>query len=917
MPRLLENGKDALAGLVFALLVLAVFAHVWFASTPLPLGGLNIWLAVAATLFAVVLALWRVAPRVCTAGWRQTIAAAFRGPSRHATLALLAALAMWAWVHVVYLRTGTFDAMRAGQLTVGVGVLFASLCVHTAWRARGLIAAIVIATALSALFGIGVLVVGNPFVDVWLHIARVAESDLDDVLTFGRTAGAAIHPATLGYQLAVAIVLGFAMLVFGAPARGVAPDRRARRVDAAWFLLLAFMLAALVVNASRSSTLGVAVGVGLCVVGVAVAPAPRRGVVRLLVLGPLAVLPLLLSSNPWLDLGDLAEELRKKRLDTGDVHDLALAAGGEALATDAPHVFGHRLEGYEPGVEYKVGLRTRYTKGYGSPNIVKTKADANGSIVITWCADPHRVVAAYQYRSAEVVEARYKRSWRPILPTLRSRGVKLAVSELAVGGAALTRGDPDIVGAELTGLAPGQAYELQMRNVAGGPTSHARGQADEDGRLVLTWRRIVLPQHYYRCRARRSPDEAWSRWLDCAPSLPRPPVWRGLRQGRRTLTSGPDGAERIGHEFAGPRPWKWYRVQIEEKLAAGVARAPRYGEVVAWPRLTGYFAITWPAPPVPEGVAGYRFRMGDVEADWLPWRDFVPSLSSRAPMPVPMPAGGSVAGDDTLIWHLLLGLPAGTEQRVQLRVRTERGFGRASVPINGVVGKDGGLVLAWRLPPGARVEAAQFRRRTLYDHWLLWQDLTPPLDGGHTAVDLNAPGRAGREVVTTAHLMQEVGAALPPRRLLNASDLSAQGRLPQTVTAVRYALDHPFGTGVYRPTRAHAGEGLSEIVVEETLRSWPHNQFLHVLVLYGLPGLCLHLAFYGFLAWAAWRAAKLAWREPREELRFLVVAVVAAWASYSVNSLLNPTGPFLEDWGHFFLLGLLLSLEGILAEDRS
>ena len=915
MPRLVGNGQDALAGLIFVLLVVAVFGQIWFASTALPLGGPNILPAAAAGVLAVLLALWRIAPRARAAGMRQTIGAAFRGPWRLAVAPLLTALAMCAWVHVVHLHTGTFDSARAGQLTVGIGVLFASLAVLTARRARGLIAAIVIATSLSALFGIGVLVFGKPLVDVWLRIAAVAENDLDTILIYGRTAGAAVHPATLGYQLAVAIAFGFAMLLYGAVMRHAVPGWRPRLADAACLLLLTFMLAALVLNASRSTTLGVMVGVGLCVVGAALAPAPRRGVARLLVAGPVAALVLLTVYNPWLNLSDVAEELLTERLDTQDTHDLHLAAGAEALATDDPHVLGHRLEG-QPGVEYKIRLRARYAQGYGSPDAVMTTADADGAIVITWRADPNRSVATYQYRVAEA-QAYYKEGWKSFLPTLRSRGVELTVAELAVGGAALAQGDPYIVGAELTGLVPGKAYELQMRNVVGGATSDARGHADKDGRLVVTWRRIALPKYYYRCRVRRSPDAAWSAWLDCAPNLPRPPVWAGLRVGKRTLDSAATGAERIGHEFGGFRPWRWYRVQIQETLVGGVARAPRHGEVLFWPRRTGYLTVTWPSPPAPEGVAGYRFRTRDVEAEWLPWRAFSPSLSSRAPVPAPMPTGGSVGRDDALTRHVLAGLPPGTEQSVQLRTRAERGFGRDSAPVHGVVGDDGTFALAWRLPPEAPIETVQVRRRYAVDErWLLWQDLTPPLDGGRTVVDLAAPGRAGHEVAATARVMQEVGGALPPRHLLYASDLSARGRLPQTVTALRYAIDHPFGTGVYRPTRAHAGEGLSDHLLEETLRSWPHNQFLHVLVLYGFPGLFLHLLFYGFLARAAWHAAKSARREPSGELRFLVVAVIAAWASYSVNSLFIPVGPFLEDWGHYFVLGLLLSLGGILARER-
>ena len=70
------------------------------------------------------------------------------------------------------------------------------------------------------------------------------------------------------------------------------------------------------------------------------------------------------------------------------------------------------------------------------------------------------------------------------------------------------------------------------------------------------------------------------------------------------------------------------------------------------------------------------------------------------------------------------------------------------------------------------------------------------------------------------------------------------------------------------------------------------------------------------MARAAWRAGRLAWREPRADLRFVAVAVIGAWAAYSVNSLFVPTGPFVEDWSHCFVLGLLLSLEDILAEEQ-
>ena len=818
---------------------------------------------------------------------------------------------MWAWVLSVYLRTDNFDSMRMGQLTVGIGVLFASLCVLSARRARGLIAAIVIATSISALFGVGVLVVGKPFVDVWLHIASVAESDLETILLYGRTAGAAVHPATLGYQLAVAIVLGFAILVFGAPAsRG----GRGRALDAVFFSLLTFMLIALAVNASRATVLGVTVGVGLCAAGVATGPAWRRGVPRLLVVGPSTLLALSAIFNPWFNVGNVVEELRPARLEEEDV--FGLAVGGEALASDDPLVLGHRFEGLTPGEEYDVRLRARYGKGYGVRGAIIATADAAGGIVITWRAHSKWPVDSYQF-CVWKPGALPLDNWRDFAPALRSRGVRILVADLTVGTAALARDDPDILASEISGLAPGQAYDLQLRTMVDGPASQAHGQADKDGRLVFSWRRAVLPSSRYQCRVRRVPAGPWSRWKSCQPTLSRPPVWPGLRDGSETLSPAEAGAERIGHEFAGFRSWKWYRVQIQETLADGVARPPRHGEVLFSPRRTSHFVVTWPAPPVPEGVAGYRFRTREIEADWLPWRAFKPSLSTKVPALVLMPTDGSVVLDHA-VRHTLLGLPPGTKQRVQLRVRFERGFGRESASVGGVVAEDGSLLLAWREPPGTRVEAVQFRRQSrVLERWLLWRDLVSPLDGGFTTVDLTASGRVGYEAAATAHATQRLGSALRLQpRLLKTSDLSARSRVPQTITAWRYALDHPFGTGVYAPSRVHAGAAWSDAVVEEILRLWPHNQFLHVMVLYGFPGLCLLLLFYGFLVRAAWRAGKLAWREPCAELRFLVVAVVSAWVAYSVNSLLFPTGPFLQDWGHYFVLGLLLSLEGILAEER-
>ena len=911
---MIENRQDALARLVFGLLLLAVFGHIWFASTPLPFGGPNVVFAVAAAALSVVLWIWQSVPLARVAGVGHAIVAGFLARFRPAAPALLVALCMWGWVLAVYLRSDTFNLARFGQLTAGVGVLFALLCVLCARRARLLIGAVVIATSLSALFGIGVLVIGEPFLGAWLRIASVAEKDLDTILLGGRTAGLAAHPSALGYQLAVAIVFAFALLVLGAPWRHALWRRL---VDAALLLLLTAMLTALLVNASRSTGLGVAVGVGLCLVGAATGSFPRRGALRLLVVGLLVTLTLTAVFNPWRNVGDWVDELHPMREGAGDIVDLA--SGGEALASNDPQLIGHRFEGYKPGARYDVRLRERYRMGMSWRNSLIATADADGGIVLTWRRAPHRGVVRYEFRVREIGSRRFKERFQRFAPALRSRGATLAVDGLTVGDSALAADDDAVVWTDLTDLVPAGRYDLQLRAVLPaeqGPPSQTSGPADDDGRLVFAWRRALLPQVTYQYRLRQSSNAPWSAWRQCTAFLPRLPVWPELREGSETLGMAAPGHERVGHTFAGLRPWRWYKAQVSETLADGVDRAPRHGELVVEARPASYFVFTWPAPRVPEGVAGYKFRVRDVARRWLPWRDFTPSLSNRTPVPSTLSAGWSVVEDDRLIRHTLRGLPPGTRQLAQLRARGVHGFGGESVAVEGVTGGDGSFVLAWRELPRAKITGYQYRLWwKASEQWRPWRDLVPRFDRGNTRANLTGGGHSRERTLAVARNAQGVAGALRLQpRLFDAGNFSARSRLWQVAAAWRYALDHPFGTGEYQPLPSHVGEDVSEAMLEETLREPPHNQFLHVLVLYGFPGLCLLVLFYALLTRAAWRAGKLAWRERDAQLRFLVVAVVAAWAAYSVNSFWVPTGPFLQEWDHYFVLGLLLSLESIVAK---
>ena len=164
-------------------------------------------------------------------------------------------------------------------------------------------------------------------------------------------------------------------------------------------------------------------------------------------------------------------------------------------------------------------------------------------------------------------------------------------------------------------------------------------------------------------------------------------------------------------------------------------------------------------------------------------------------------------------------------------------------------------------------------------------------------------------------------------RVLSLSDRSARIRVPMMVTAVRYGWDHPLGTGAYRPDEAHIPGGTPEELVEPLLRQVPHNQLLHVLVLYGFPGLALIVLFYVYVLRSLLRSALSArtallfdsFRSLLSSVRsalgsldggaaFLVSAIGGAVAAYVINSLLQPSGPFLGDWFHFFLIGLVFSV---------
>ena len=910
-----DHFQTTVARAAFALVVAAVFAHIWFASTPLPLGGPNIWMAGGA---AGAAALW------CALLLRRTkldpvAAAAALARSLGAGLPIVAVAVLFlGWMLAVYWRTGTFNGAVVGELVVGLGLLLAILVsVDSIRRAKTLVGALIVATTASTIFGFAILDVGEPFLSLWLHISNVAEADLPMILMFGRSAGAASHPGTLAYQLAAAVPLTFAALVYGAFGQ-----RRRRVADMALFVALVTLASMLLVNGSRSTMLGVGVALVTCAASLWGAPSHRGSIRRCVVTVPLVAVALVavFTLARTLDDAGLAER-------NGGVG--GIRPGVEAIGNSPEQLVGHVFDGAEPDKLHFVRVRERHGHGarhaWGQSFGTTVTADEQGRVGMSWLLPDQQDVTGWQARIRAVNSSEAWR-WRSFRPTLASPSIDLDIRGLAAGHQTPSHSPSNRLSFQLTGLLPERGHVVELRaklaNRMGSP-ARASGVTDAAGTLTLSWSAPHALVVRYRCRVRSTTEIAFGRWRACPPSLPPPPVWEGMAIGADSLDASSGGnSHRVGHALGGLRSWYWYALQLRERLLPEVARAPRHGEVTAQPDSAGAIAVTWPEPASVEGVAGYEFRIREVHSeDWTSWRGFRTTLTSRVPRMPPVFIGGSATGDPRRVRHTIHDLAPAMQQRIEMRMRNRFGAGLPSETITVAGMEDGSAVLEWPEPAHTvLVSGYQIRLwRTATRHWGAWRDLAEPFNGGRTSASRLAGNRTGTDVLELARNAEGGVRGLSVRnRLLNVRRSAVLGRKAQAVVALRYALDHPFGAGVYRPSLArHAPADLAAAIAEDALQLWPHNQFLHVLAVFGAPGLVLQICFYALLARTAWRVFKAARRSRQAELQFLGVAVVAAWGASSVSSLLMPAGPFMHDWGHFFVLGLLLALERLLVDAAS
>ena len=809
-PPMLSNLQhNSITGLAFVLLLMSVFAHIWFASTPLPLGGPNVILAGLTVFLSLSGVLLRtVEKRSKRLGASATGLSTLVEDYGLIVPVIAVSLLLFLWMLAVYLFTGTLDSVRLAQMVLGVGVLFAVYtCVDSVHRAKLMLMAVIAATFVSALWGFAVAFIGNPFLTIWLHIATVREHDLS-TLSEGRMTGLIPITGIFAYQLVVAIPPAFAAILcnsfsrsgfaetIGAPAAGRGKLSWRTCSSAVLFVVLMTMITALIMNASRSAIFGLLLTAVIILPSLMVSRFRRR----LLVVVPLMAIWLLAVFDSPLTVRDISRSVRGLFAD-GEGPPPAIS---ELISSDGHPLIGHTVEGLTPAKKFSAQVRLANGGPEIGPTVVAVTRD-DGSLTLTWRKpDGHTRLSQYRFRLRPDGESK----WGPWLDFCFSpprcsymSGEGPLIHDLAVGAA----NDDRTISHTIEGLASGVMYRAQIRasNEHGfGAQSEIAGAAADDGSLVLTWREPAASESIatYQLRLREDGRSKWRPWRDFVPAMSSvyatpPPLLMKVCVGAHTLVNRSDGPS-IGCEMTLSSD-RMYRVQLRTRNdhAFGIET-----ELVVKPADDGVLVLTWLEPSDPENITTYQFRVRPLgESEWRPWRDFTPVLRSG--------------------------------QRL--------GFGNVE----------------------------------LFDR---------PM-GMNTS------------------------------RVFDVSDWSAQSRIHMARTALQYALDYPLGTGTYRPDESHIVGNLNSRSVAYILKRQPHNQFLYMLVLFGFPGMVLLLLFYFFVLRSLMYSARFILRSQDAELYFLLIAVGGGLAAYSLVSLTAPLGPLITDWSHCFIIGLVFSIERIVA----
>ena len=930
--------------LTIVLLMATVSAHILFASSPLPFGGPNVVLGVLFVLASMVYAFLRL-----RAAQEQNPASFVRAAFdefRPIVPAVAVGALMLVWMFAVHSVTDTFDyrPIRWWQIGLGICVLVSVYAVVDNLRWASLVVlAFVLATFASTLFGVAVSFIGNPFLAIWLNIATVFEKDLTIILATSRVAGLAPDSVAFGYQLAAAVPLAFAALLYGGLGRD-APTSHRNIYRVILFLALMTMITVMFLNGTRSVFLGVAVGL-LIILIPSITPTKMSKANRFRALLALPFMALWLAAffNPVYTVADTAPVLggawniaRPAVTAVWDPAASAVDTAWDATASTVARALGTDAEIVETPAPETPVVQTL------APEVPAIEAPAPEVPAIEPPAPempaveapaPEVPVVEPPVPDVPVVETPVDETPQPPEPLLPISGFAAGREPLAEHGGVQT------IGYKIDGLDPGEAYQVQLRAEDEGgflEPSETAGWAETDGSITITWRDPVdLDVLGYQFRLRADDGEAqWTDWTSGEPTLSNwAPSIPGIAVGTRYL-SNCDEQSTLGHVFDGLEPWREYDVQIRMKDARGVWGQ---SEVVSGnPGLAG-LALTWVQSFSPASIDAFQFRTRPHDgAEWTDWRGFFPSLRGKTfDIPGREKAPPAIEGlqvgidgytsqirserDITLeeIYgrreypitngHWLHYLSIWKEYALQLRAWNEYGYGPDGRTIPVKANESGSFSFIWRVPVCfPNIGGYQYRLYRSGDRaWLPWRDFVP----GQYALDVVARGEmalyeSGRDFV-------------PSTRIWTVQDESAQARVYMASTAFRYSLDYPFGTGRYTPRETHLIDGIDVFMAEHILNQLPHNQFLYLLVHFGFPGLVMAVLFYLLILWALISSGRFIMRSRDMDLYFIAFAVVGAMAAYGIHGLFHDVGPFVIDWIHFVIIGLAFSVRRIIASRKS
>lgn len=881
--------------LTIVLLVATVVAHVMFASSPLPLGGPNVVLGVLLVFTSFTYAILRT--RAAHGGNPIQIVRALFTEFRPIVPVVAVASLLLAWMFAVHAVTDTFDyrPIRWWQIATGACILISVyIVVDNTRRASYVALAFVLATFVSTLFGVGVSFIGNPFLTIWLNVATVLEKDLTIIIATSRVAGLAPDSVAFGYQLAVAIPIAAAALLYGT--LGKRPTISRRNVyKAAVFIALMTMVTVTFLNGTRSVLLGLGVS-AIIVLIPSITPTKMSGVnrIRALLVLPAIAIWMIAFFNPVYTVVDAIEPV-------WDATRPVVAPAWNATASAVDTVWD------------------------AAASAVDTTASTVASVFVDDTQDTDDAEDIYPTRVRDDDETTQE---------------DFSISGFAAGMWTLTaRVDIPILGHTINGLNPMKEYEVELRaedDVGFWPPSQITAPAERDGSITFTWYEPVdLNITGYQFRLLEEDEAEWTDWTDYSPTLSNmDPIIYDFTAGTKILFRC-RGLYAYGHVFDGLDPWQMYDAQLRMRDVYGTwGESPIVSAFAGAPGLT----LSWhqTLPPSSVDKLQYRLRPSEYGAEWTAWQDFLPSLQGNTldiriddgPPAVVEGLAVGIDGDSErhrdgsrlppleeiidesnvpIHGHWLLFLTKWKEYALQVRAWNRHGYGPEGRIIPLRVNAEGNAAFIWREARcPSDIAGYQYRLYRSGDRgWLTWRDFVP----GHNAIDVVARGEmalyeSGRDFVVAG-------------RIWKVDDASARARVYMASTAFRYSRDYPLGTGRYTPSEWHLTEGIDPLMAEHVLTQLPHNQFLYLLVHFGVPGLILVLLFYLLVLWALIYSVRFVIRSRDMDLYFLLFAVIGAMAAYGIHGLFHDVGPFVIDWGHFVIIGLAFSIQRIVAARES